>query len=139
METANASAAGPALPPDMQHDCPPLLESEDELWNSWTQAVAHVTCHTRFEVVVALLKEATLQTVLHLDEVKELFVSWRLHFQGDRMLDSWSEVCNLFLTSATTTWFVPAHSGETPRLSFEGVFDQWCERPPSVQEVLRVI
>ena len=132
-------AEGPVLPPGLPHDEPPMVEAETELWTLWTRAIEQISSHSSVDITVSALKEATMQTVLHLDEIKQLFTQWSAGCQANCAQSFWEQVHQVFLTSATASWFIAGKQGSLPRLSFDGVWEKWCKDLPKLPDVPRVL
>ena len=132
-------AEGPVLPPGLPHDELPMVEAETELCTSWTCAIAQISSHSSVDITVSAIKEATMQTVLHVDEIKQLFTQWSARCHANCAPSHWEQVHQVFLTSATATWFIAEKLGSRPRLSFDGVWERWCQDLPKLPDVPRVL
>ena len=84
-----------------------------ELWTLWTRAIEQISSHSSVDITVSALKEADHANGVALGRDQTTFsLSGVLDVKRNCAQSFWEQVHQVFLTSATASWFIAGKQGK---------------------------
>lgn len=107
-------AEGPPLPFGNETPMICLTEAHTALWEAWDVATCQHNVHIHVENTVEALRQATLTTTLHVQEVVALLLHWGEEKSANTPGQNWPEVVASYSSQACAEWFLQTPDGQSP-------------------------